>query len=93
MSTEEIETGHQEGPRWKIVGRFPTFAQADTRRDELKEDKDLQVKVHWQGSASNRYYAVKTRLDPSFALEEALNIKRAEKKRRKAKLNKKRRKK
>ncbi len=93
MSTEEVEAGHQEGPPWQIVGRFPTFDEADQRRLELKIEKDIQVKVHFQGSASNRYYAVKTRDDPRFALEEALNAKRAEKKRRKAKLNKKRRKK
>jgi len=53
----------------------------------------LQVKVHWQGKVNARYFAVKTRQDPHIALEEALNQKRADKKRRKAKLNKKRRKK
>ena len=53
----------------------------------------MQVKAHWQGKANNRYYAVKTRTDPSIALEEAQNAKREAKKRRKAKLNKKRRKK
>ena len=89
MSTEEVETGHQEGPPWKIVGRFPTFEKANEKRNELIGEEN----VHWQGDISNRYYAVKSRVDPAVALEEALSDKRAEKKRRKAKLNKKRRKK
>lgn len=93
MSTEEVETVHQEGPAWKIVARCATYDEADQKRLELAMEKDLQVKVHWQGKVNNRYYAVKTRQDPQLALEEALNAKRAEKKRRKAKLNKKRRKK
>ncbi len=94
MSTEEVvETGHQEGPKWEIVAKCATYDEADQRRLELEMEEDLQVKVHWQGKVNHRYYAVKTRQDPRVALEEALNIKRAEKKKRKAKLNKKRRKK
>jgi hypothetical protein len=93
MSTEEVEVGHQDGPAWKIVAKCATYDEADQRRLELAMEKDLQVKVHWQGKADNRYFAVKTRVDPKVALEEALNQKRAEKKKRKAKLNKKRRKK
>ena len=93
MSTEEVEVGHQQGPPWKIVGRFPTFEKADEKRNELIDEENLQVKVHWHGGVNNRYYAVKMRVDPAAAFEEVLNAKRAEKKRRKAKLNKKRRKK
>ena len=93
MSTEEVEITHTEGPGWTIVGKYGTYDEADQRRLELAMEEDIQVKVHWQGKANSRYYAVKTRQDPSIALEEALNAKRAEKKRRKAKLNKKRRKK
>ena len=93
MSTEEVVVGPQEGPPWKIVGRFPTFEAADAKRSELLGDNDLEVKVHYQGPPNRKFFAVKARLDPRFALEEALNAKRAEKKRRKAKLNKKRRKK
>ena len=93
MSTEEIDVGHQEGPPWKIVGRFPTFEDANVKRDELTADPDMQAKIHYQGPVSKPYYAVKTRIDPAIALAEALNAKRAEKKRRKAKLQKKRRKK
>ena len=94
MSTEEVVgTGHQEGPAWRIVAKCATYDEADQKRLELAMEEDLQVKVHWQGKANDRYYAVKTRQDPRIALEEALNIKRAEKKKRKAKLNKKRRKK
>ena len=93
MSTDEVEAGHQDGPAWKIVAKCATYNEADQRRLELVMEEDLQVKVHWQGNANNRYYAVKTRLDPRVALEEALNHRRDEKKRRKKKLNKKRRKK
>ena len=93
MSTEEVNTVHQEGPPWKIVGRFPTFELANDKREELLVEDTLQVKVHWQGAANNRFYAVKVRIDPEAALVEELAEKRAEKKRRKAKLNKKRRKK
>jgi len=93
MSTEEVNTIHQEGPPWKIVGRFPTFELANEKREELLLEDILQVKVHWQGAVNNRFYAVKVRTDPEFALAEELAQKRLEKKRRKAKLNKKRRKK
>ena len=72
---------------------FANFDEADQKRLELQMEEDLQVKVHWQGKVNNRYYAVKTRTDPSVALLQAQQLKREEKKRRKAKLNKKRRKK
>jgi hypothetical protein len=93
MSTKEVNGDHQEGPPWQIVGKFPTFEEADLKREEVSEDAEIQVKIHYQGKPRSRYFAVKTRPDPTIALEEALNIRRAEKKRRKAKLNKKRRKK
>ena len=93
MSTEEVETAHQEGPAWKIVAKCATYGAADQLRLELATEEDLQVKVHWQGRVDDKYYAVKTRQDPKLALEGALNQRRAEKKKRKAKLNKKRRKK
>ena len=93
MSTEEIVVGHQEGPAWKIVAKCATYDEADQKRLELAMEDDIQVKVHWQGKVNYRYYAVKTRDDPSVALAEALNAKREEKKKRKAKLQKKRRKK
>ena len=93
MNTEEVVVEHQEGPSWTIVARFAHFDEADQKRLELQMEKDLQVKVHRQGKANNRYYAVKTRTDPAVALLEAQQLKREEKKRRKAKLNKKRRKK
>ena len=94
MSTEEIvEVGHKEGPAWKIVAKYATYEEADVKRLELVSEDDIQVKVHWQGKVNHRYYAVKTREDPSVALADALNAKREEKKKRKAKLQKKRRKK
>ncbi len=87
MSTEEIvEVGHQEGPAWEIVAKCATYEEADQKRLELALEENTQVKVHWQGKADNRYYAVKARIDPAIA-------KREEKRRRKAKLSKKRRKK
>tara|TARA_B100001250_G_C19736538_1_gene761015 strand:- start:118 stop:432 length:315 start_codon:yes stop_codon:yes gene_type:complete len=99
MSTEEVvesvptEAPHQEGPAWSIVAKCATYNEADQLRLELSTEEDVQVKVHWQGAANDRYFAVKTRQDPRVALEEALNMRRTEKKKRKAKLSKKRRKK
>ena len=93
MISENTEAAHVEGPPWKIVGRFPTFNEADQKRLELGMEENLQVKVHWQGTFNNRYFAVKTRTDPAAALEEDRRLQREQKKRRKAKLNKKRRKK
>jgi len=93
MSTEEVENGHQEGPPWKIVGKFPTFEGANAKREKLFEEVDLQVKIHYQGPPDRRYYAVKTRVDPAIAAAEEVVLRREAKKRRKAKLNKKRRKK
>ncbi len=93
MSTDEVETKHQDGPAWKIVAKCATYEEADQKRLELATEKDLQVKVHWQGKVNSRYFAVKTRTDPSVAADEEAALRRAEKKRRKAKLNKKRRKK
>jgi len=94
MSTEEVvEAGHKDGPAWKIVAKCATYEEADQKRLELAMEEDMQVKVHWQGESHVRYYAVKSRTDPRSALEEALNIRRDEKKKRKAKMNKKRRKK
>lgn len=93
MSTEEVEATHQDGPSWNIVAKCKTFEEADQKRLELAMEENLQVKVHWQGRVNNRFYAVKTRVDPAVVLEQELVEKREEKKRRKAKLNKKRRKK
>jgi hypothetical protein len=87
MNTEEVvEFAHMDGPTWEIVSRCNTYEEANQRRLELAMREGLQVKVHWQGEVNNRYFAVKTRQDPDI-------VKREEKKRRKAKLNKKRRKK
>jgi len=68
MSTEEVEEyNHQEGPRWTISARCGTYEEANEKRASLKkEDGSLQVKIHWQGSANNRYFAVKTRTDPEI---------------------------
>lgn len=80
---------HEDGAPWEIVTRFPSYEEADTKRLELQEAPDLQVKVHYQGPEGKRYYAVKTRMDPSV---EASMKKKEEKSRRQKKLQKKRRK-
>ncbi len=85
---------HREGPPWNIEKRFTTFEEADNFRSVLLEsEEDLQVKIHWMGRTGAEFYAVKVRQDPSVAAELAAELRRAAKKRRKAKLNKKRRKK
>ena len=87
MSTEEVENmPHAVGPSWETVGKFQTFTEADAKRTELKEDETLEVKVRYLGGSTSPFFAVKTRTDPNIA-------KREEKKKRKARLNKKRRKK
>ena len=93
MSIEKASEEHKEGSPWKIVERFLTFEEADRRRNELLEEENLQVRVKWLRSATQKIYAVKTRTDPSLLLQEEAAVRRAEKKRRKVKLNKKRRKK
>jgi len=67
MKSKETKEGHQEGPPWKIVAKYATYDEADQKRLELAIEKDLQVKVHWQGKASSRYFAVKARQDPEKA--------------------------
>ena len=91
MIEKKEEKTHVEGPPWKTAGRFSTFEEADQRRLELVMEEDLQVKVRWARLRDD--FVVKTRIDPEVASKEELQAKRAEKKRRKAKLNKKRRKK
>ena len=56
---------HVEGPPWKVTARFNTFEEADSKRNELLEEKDLQVKVRWLRGATHKCFAVKTRLDPA----------------------------
>ena len=91
MTENSEERVHVEGPPWKIAGRFSTFEEADQKRLELVMEEDLQAKVRWARLRDD--FVVKTRINPEVALEEERQLKRAEKKRRKAKLNKKRRKK
>ena len=56
---------HVEGPPWKATARFSTFEEADTKRNELLEDKDLQVKVRWLRATTHKSFTVKTRLNPA----------------------------
>ena len=85
MSTKEVEgNNHQEGPRWTSSARCATYEEADKKRTSLKEeDRSLQVKIHWQGSANNRYFAVKTRTDPEIQAMVAEMEKKSKKKNRK----------
>ena len=85
------EAEHIEGPPWSTAGRFPTFDKADQKRLELAMEEDLQVKVRWSRLRDD--FVVKTRVDPELARAEETVTRRLDKKRRKAKLNKKRRKK
>ena len=80
MSTDNVETTHQDGPSWKTVGRFPTFAEADLRRNKLSEEKDMQVKVHMQGPQDKLYFAVKTRTDPEVVEKTTTNKNKSSKK-------------
>lgn len=80
MNTDNTEITHQDGPSWKTVGRFPTFAEADRRRVKLSEEKDLQVKVHMQGPQSKLYFAVKTRTDPEVVEKTTTNKNKKSKK-------------
>ena len=91
MTENSEERVHIEGAPWKIAGRFSTFEEADQKRLELVMEENLQAKVRWARLRDD--FVVKTRIDPEVALEEEIQLKRAAKKRRKAKLNKKRRKK
>ena len=91
MDKENTETIPIEGPPWKTVGRFPTFDEADQKRLELSMEENLQVKVRWTRLRDD--FVVKARLDPALAAVEEAASRRLAKKRRKAKLNKKRRKK
>ena len=91
MTENSEERVNVEGPPWKIAGRFSTFEEADQKRLELVMEENLQAKVRWARLRDD--FVVKTRINPEVALEEERQLKRAEKKRRKAKLNKKRRKK
>jgi hypothetical protein len=87
---EEVEV-HMEGPEWHTASRYKTFEEADTKRRELTADEDLEVKVKWMRKRDD--FVVKTRVSPSVAEAQEAQLRREEKKRRKAKLNKKRRKK
>lgn len=81
MNTNNVEIIHQGGASWKIVGRFPTFAEADQRRDKLSEEQNLQVKVHLQGPQDKLYFAVKTRTDPVVVEKTAASKNKKRKKR------------
>ena len=79
MNTDNTETTHQDGPAWKIVAKYATYEEADQKRLELVPEEDLQVKVHWQGVATKRYFAVKTRTNPEVT-EKTVNNKNKKRK-------------
>jgi len=80
MSTKETEDSHTEGPAWKTVARCETFEAANKKRAKILSEEGLQVKVHRQGPRTKKYYAVKTRTDPSSTLENTTNKKQNSKK-------------
>jgi len=75
------QTEHTDGPPWKIISRLATFEEADKKRYELVQDKDLQVKIHWQGPQNKKYFAVKTRVDPEIVAKQKATRKKRTKKR------------
>ena len=79
MNTED-EITHQDGPAWKIVAKCATYEEADQKRLELAHTEDLQVKVHWQGVATKRYFAVKTRTNPEATEKTVTNKNKKSKK-------------
>lgn len=50
---------HEEGKKWKIVGRFPEFKNADELRNMLIDDDENDVKVHRH--RKNNVFLVKMR--------------------------------
>ncbi|MAF43505.1 MAG: hypothetical protein CMI54_04950 [Parcubacteria group bacterium] len=50
---------HKEGKKWKIVGRYPEFKNADDLRNMLKSDDENDVKIHRH--CSNDTFIVKMR--------------------------------
>ncbi len=83
MSTKEVESPHQDGPSWNIVARCVNYAEAHLKRLELMTEKDLQVKVHYQGPPRRKFYAVKTRIDPDSLRKEDKKKKNSKKRRKK----------
>ncbi len=70
--TQTEEAKHTEGPRWKIVRRCKTYAEADLHRNGLLTETDtMQVKIHVMGPRNSQFFAVKTRLDPAKAPPES----------------------
>ena len=50
---------HEEGTKWKIIGKYPTFAAADHLRNMLSDDDENDVKIH--RNYKNNIFVVKLR--------------------------------
>tara|TARA_R110002020_G_scaffold17111_4_gene60477 strand:+ start:1449 stop:1682 length:234 start_codon:yes stop_codon:yes gene_type:complete len=49
----------QEGTKWKIIGKYPTFKAADHLRNMLRDDDENDVKIH--KNYKNNIFVVKLR--------------------------------
>lgn len=72
MSEEQVEKiTHKDGPPWTNVRVFSSFTEADVLRKNLQQDTTSQVKIKKQlNSTGEEIFVVKTRKDPSLAVEE-----------------------
>lgn len=56
MTKEDLK-----GKPWKVVGKFKTFKEADTKRKTLLNEENLQVKVKKLSDLNEQSFIVKTR--------------------------------
>ena len=56
MSEEDLK-----GKPWKVVGKFKTFKEADTKRKTFLNEENLQVKVKKLSDLNEQPFIVKTR--------------------------------
>jgi len=64
VKNQETQTSELGAP-WKVVAKCETFAEANSKRNEIRKDPSMQVKVHYMGPSQKPYFAVKSRLDPN----------------------------
>jgi len=56
MSEEDLK-----GKPWKVVGKFKTFKEADTKRNVFLNEENVQVKVKKLSDINEQPFIVKTR--------------------------------
>ena len=71
------------GRPWKIAGRYNSFEEADRKRKQLAQQKDIQVKVKKQVES----FVVKTRSTIIEEVKEVVVEKSSRKKQRKERRN------